>query len=56
MNAGSLIFIAACGIFSGSIQTLSCEMWDLVPQPGIKPGPPELAAQSLSHGTTREVS
>ena len=28
----------------------------LVPQPGIKPGPSALGAQSLSHWTTREVS
>ena len=26
-------------------------MWDLVPWPGIKPGPPALGAQSLSHWT-----
>ena len=42
------ILVAACGIFS-------CGMWDLVPWPGIKPGPPELGARSLSHWTTREV-
>ena len=30
-------------------------MWDLVPWPGIKPGPPALGAQRPSHGTTREV-
>ena len=30
-------------------------MWDLVPQPGIEPGPPALGAQSLSHRTVREV-
>ena len=35
---------------------LSWGMWNLVPQPGIKPGPPALGAQSyLSHWTTREV-
>ena len=28
---------------------------DLVPQPGIQPGPPALGAQSLTHWTTREV-
>ena len=27
----------------------------LVPQPGIKPMPPALEAQSLNHWTTREV-
>ena len=25
---------------------LNCSMWDLVPQPGIEPGPPALEAQS----------
>ena len=30
-------------------------MWDLVPRPGIKPGPPALRMQSLSYWTTREV-
>ena len=30
-------------------------MWDLVPQPGMEPGPPDLGAWSLSHWTTREV-
>ena len=38
------------------MQTLSRSMWDLVPWPGIKPGPPALGPQSLSHWTTREVS
>ena len=40
--------VAACGIFS-------CGMWDLVPWPGIKPEPPTLGLQSLSHWTTTEV-
>ena len=34
---------------------LSCSMWDLVSCSGIKPRPPALGAQSLSHWTTREV-
>ena len=34
---------------------LCCSMWDLVPWPGIEPGPPALEAKSLSHWTTREV-
>ena len=38
----------ACGIFN-------CSMWDLVPRPGIKPGPPALGTWSLSHWTAREV-
>ena len=32
---GSLV--EARGIFSWGMQTRSCSMWDLVPQPGIKP-------------------
>ena len=40
--------IGCCGLFS-------CSMRDLVPWPGIKPGPPELGTQCLSHWTTREV-
>ena len=36
-------------------QGLSCGMWDLVPQPGIKRRVPALRAQSLSHWTTRGV-
>ena len=30
-------------------------MWDLVPGPGIEPGPPALGVQNLNHCTTREV-
>ena len=45
---GSLIFFAACTIFSFS-------MWDLVPLSGIKPRASELGTQSLSHWTIREV-
>ena len=52
---GSLIFVAACGIFSCGMWTLSCSMWDLVPWPGIELGAPALGVQSLSHLTTREV-
>ena len=40
--------VRPCGIFS-------CGMWDLVPWPGIEPGPPALGGQSLNHWTTREV-
>ena len=31
------------------------QLWNLVPQPGIEPGPPALGARSLSCRTTREV-
>ena len=41
----------AHGIFSCSIQTLSCGMWDLVPWPGIRFGPLTLRAENLSHWT-----
>ena len=34
---------------------LSCGMWDLVPCPGIKPGPLALGVRRLSVGTTMEV-
>ena len=47
------IFPVAC--FSCGMQTLSCSMQDLVPRPGIEPGPPALGAQSLTHWTTWEV-
>ena len=45
---GSLIFVAACNIFS-------CSMCDLVPLSGIKPRASELGTQSFSLWTTREV-
>ena len=44
----SQILVAAVGIFSYG-------MWDLVPQPGIEPGPPALGTQSLSHWMAWEV-
>ena len=33
----------------------NCGLWDLVPQPGIEPGPPALGAQSRNYRTAREV-
>ena len=59
-----MVLVVACGIFSYGMQTslvVACEllaaacMRDLVPRPGIEPGPPALGAQSLTHWTTREV-
>ena len=47
--------VAVCGIFSCDMWTLSCGLWDLVPRPGIKPGPPELGVRRPSHWTTRKV-
>ena len=35
----SQVLVAAHGIFSFSRRTLSCHMWDLVPWPGVEPGP-----------------
>ena len=35
--------------------TLSYSAWDLVPQPGIKPGPPAWGEWSPNHWTTRGV-
>ena len=46
----------ACGIFSCSMRTLYCGMWDLVPWPGIKPRSPALGAWSLSHWTISSFS
>ena len=48
--------LPARGIFSCSMKTLSCGMWNLVHQPGIKPGPPGLGALSLSRWTIKEVT
>ena len=42
------VLVAACGIFG-------CSTWDLLPWPGIEPGPLALGAQSLSLWTAREV-
>ena len=38
-----------------AIPGLSCSMWDLVPWPGIEPGPFALGLWSPSYWTTREV-
>ena len=43
-----------CRIISCCMWTLSCNMWDLVPWPGIKLGPPALGVWSLSPWTIRE--
>ena len=42
------VLVAACRIFG-------CSTWDLVPWPGIEPGPPALGAQSLSLWAARKV-
>ena len=51
----SSIFAVACGIFSSNMRTLSCDIWDPVPWPGIEPRTPALGTRSLSHWTNREV-
>ena len=33
----------------GAVPGLSCGMWDLLPLPGMEPGPPAQETQSLSH-------
>ena len=43
------VLVATCGIFSWSMQTLSCGMGDLVPRLGIEPPPPALGVQRFSH-------
>ena len=48
------ILVAACRIFSCSIWTLSCGVWDLVPWQGSNLGPC-MGTQSLSHWTTRVI-
>ena len=47
--------VAGCRIFSCGIQTLRCNMWGLVPLPGMELGPLALGVWSPSHRTTREV-
>ena len=40
----------AHGVFSCSVQTLSCAMWDRVPWPGIKPSPLHWEGRLLATG------
>ena len=49
------VSVAACRIFSCSMQTLSCSLQDYVPWPGTKPRTPASGARGLSHWTIREV-
>ena len=39
--------------FTRDMRTFSCGMWDLVPQPGIKPKPPALGTWVLRHCTQK---
>ena len=43
------VLVVTHRIFSWGMQTLSGSLWNLVPWPGIKPGPPALGVWSLSH-------
>ena len=53
----SSTFIVMCGAFPlKQSLSFSCSTWDLVPCPGMEPGPPALGAWSLSHWTTRKPS
>ena len=54
INLKRLIYLAVPGLSCG-LQGLSCDMWDLVPWPGIELRPQALEAWSLGHWTTREV-
>ena len=59
-------FFFSCGMCTSQLWhadflVAACELlvaaciWDLVPQPGVEPGPPALGVQSLTHWITREV-
>ena len=54
-HCGRLVLPMQHANSQGSMRTLSCDMWDLVPQPGMQPGSPALGASSLSYWTTKEV-
>ena len=46
------VLVAAGEIFrvlDAAGEIFSCGMWDLVPSPGIEPGPPALGVPSLGH-------
>ena len=47
---GCPVSAAVCRIFSRSMGTLSCGMWDLVPWPGIEPGPLPWECRVLTTG------
>ena len=49
------VFIWLCCVLVGACEIFGCSMWDLVPLPGIEPGPPALGAHSPSHWAIREA-
>ena len=52
---GDIFILRFIFIYLFGCVSLGCSMWDLVPWPGIKPGPPALEAWTLGFWTTREV-
>ena len=44
------VLVVACGIFSCSILTFSCSMWDIVPQPGVEERSPRQEYGVLATG------
>ena len=55
LNIYFYLFIWLHWILVAAGRIFSCGMWNLVPQPGIKPRPPALGAWSPSHWATRKV-
>ena len=47
--------LAASLVVACELLVAAC-LWDLVPWPGIEPGPPALGARSLNHCAIREVA
>ena len=50
-----LIFIWLCWLLVAALVIFHCDMWDLVPCPGMRPVSPASGLQILSHWATREV-
>ena len=55
LNIYFYLFIWLHWILVAAGRIFSCGMWNLVPQPGIKPRPPALGAWSPNRWTTRKV-
>ena len=53
--AAPALSCGTCDLLVAARKILRCNMQDLVPWPGIEPGPPALGAWSLSPWTTKEV-
>ena len=50
----SFTYLAVPGLSCGTLG-LHCNMWDLVPRPGVELGPPVLAAWNLSRWEVLEA-